>query len=209
MRRAEGAIAAGLRLETGPRRSRHGGTAASPRSRPGSAWTRPTPAPCRDAHSRAQAATVRYELSNGLSAILPGAAVELGNAGASGGFAVLGQPDAAEDQGERDGVEEPERLVEDEERQDRGEYRHQVDEHARPAWPDQRDPLDEADLRQEGREQRDQARGSASRPAVGHWNRPSAASASASGSEVTNAAPAMPVNRLSGETGGRRLRPKV
>jgi hypothetical protein len=65
-----------------------------------------------------RALTVRYEVSNGLSSIRRGAAVGLGNAGASGAFAALGQPDAAQHQGERDGVEQPEWLLEDEQRQD-------------------------------------------------------------------------------------------
>jgi hypothetical protein len=43
----------------------------------------------------------------------------------------------AEDQAERNGVERLERFLEDQERKDRCEHRHQVDEHARPARADQ------------------------------------------------------------------------
>ena len=91
---------------------------------------------------------------------------------------------------------EGEGLAQDDNRHDGAEHRHQIDEHARPAGPDQFDPAHERELREEGRSRAPQRRAPEGRTAVGQMNPPDMISQIISGTEVTKAATAMAASML-------------
>ena len=82
---------------------------------------------------------------------------------------------------------EGERLAQDDNRHDGAEHRHQIDEYAGPARPDQFDPAHEHELRDEGRSKRHKGERQQAAPSLPN-EPPDMISQIISGTEVMKAA---------------------